>query len=299
MKINMKLKDDLSEKVYYDYADYPIYIKKGLLSYYPDFAAPSHWHDDIEMIAVIKGEMKYNINGKIVTLHPGDGIVINSKQMHFGYSDDKTECEFYCVLLHPLLLCATPAYEKNFVMPIIKNKGFDFILLSKNEVWQQEIYNMICSIYSVRNKKTAPLRVQSVFLNIWTLIYENMSVNEEQEKISSNLVVIKNMVRFIQQNFADKITLSDIAGAGAVGESKCCRMFKQYLNETPNAYLNQYRLDKSAELLRNTDMSITEIALFVGYAGSSYYTETFHKWFGKTPKQYREVAKQLIKSGIV
>lgn len=284
----MKLKADLSEKVHYNYADYPIYIKKGLLSYYPDYAAPSHWHEDIEMIAVIKGEMKYNINGKIVTLCAGEGIVINSKQMHFGYSDEKAECEFYCILLHPLLLCATLAYEKNFAMPIVKNKGFDFVLLSKNEAWQQNIYNLICNIYSVKNKKTAPLRVQSIFLSIWTLLYENLTVNEEKEKFSSDLAIMKNMIGFIQQNFADKITLSDIAGAGAVGESKCCKLFKYYLNETPNAYLNQYRLDKSAELLRNTDMTITEIALHVGYAGSSYYAEIFHKWFGKTPNEYRK-----------
>lgn len=95
------------------------------------------------------------------------------------------------------------------------------------------------------------------------------------------------MVGFIQQNYTDKISLADIATAGSVGESKCCKLFKKYINETPNAYLNQYRLNKSTELLKNTDMSITEIALSVGYTGSSYYTETFHKWFGKTPREFK------------
>lgn len=131
--IHMNLKDDRSEKINYDFVDYPIYIKKGLLSSYPNYAAPIHWHDDIELIAVLQGEMKYNINGEIVNLSKGEGIIVNSRQMHFGYSDDKKECEFYCILLHPLLLCINSAYEKDFVIPIIKNKNTDYITLSQKQ----------------------------------------------------------------------------------------------------------------------------------------------------------------------
>ena len=58
------------------------------------------------------------------------------------------------------------------------------------------------------------------------------------------------------------MTLSDIARAGAVGQSKCCKLFHQYFSQSPIAYLIQYRLTKSVELLRDTDMSMTEIAFF-------------------------------------
>ncbi len=135
---------------------------------------------------------------------------------------------------------------------------------------------------------TAPLLVQGLFTNLWALLYENIPLNEEIKAQNSDLTIIKNMLGFIQQNYTDKISLADISSAGLIGESKCCKLFKRYIGETPNTYLNQYRLNKSVELLKNTDMSITEIALSVGYTGSSYYTETFHKWFGKTPKEYRK-----------
>ena len=54
----LDMRDDRSEKVKYDYADYPIYIKKALLSTYSNFRAPIHWHDDMEFIYVVSGEMK-------------------------------------------------------------------------------------------------------------------------------------------------------------------------------------------------------------------------------------------------
>ena len=48
------LTDDRSEKVLYDYPDYPIYIRRGLLSFYPEYKASSHWHDDVEFISVFR-----------------------------------------------------------------------------------------------------------------------------------------------------------------------------------------------------------------------------------------------------
>lgn len=58
-----------------------------LLSNYPNYAAPNHWHDDIELIAVLDGEMKYNVNGEIINLINGNGtgrknIGTNSFHVH-------------------------------------------------------------------------------------------------------------------------------------------------------------------------------------------------------------------------
>lgn len=73
MSALIELKDDRSEKVQYDNLSYPIYIRRGILSRYPDYAAPTHWHDDIELIAVLDGQMNYNVNGEIIALHKGRG----------------------------------------------------------------------------------------------------------------------------------------------------------------------------------------------------------------------------------
>ena len=95
------------------------------------------------------------------------------------------------------------------------------------------------------------------------------------------------MIGFIQKNYTRRISLKEIALSGAVGQSKCCKLFAKYLGQTPNTYLNRYRLNKSLEFLRNGDMSITEIALSVGFGGASYYAEIFRKCFGKSPTEFR------------
>lgn len=289
MPILVELKDDRSEKIHYDYSGYPIYIRRGLLSLYPNYAAPNHWHDDIELIAVSTGEMKYNVNGEIIHLKSGNGILVNARQMHFGFSDTRSECDFICILLHPILLC-TASYENDFILPMICNEAMPYVFLNPDILWQQKILDQIHSMYADKNSKTAPLKVQSAFSAIWSLLYENIPQNSRDTKQQSNdLTLTKNMVGFIQKNYALKISLADIAASGAVGQSKCCKLFAKFFSQTPNEYLTQYRLNKSIELLRDTDMSITEIALSAGFGGASYYAELFRKWYGKSPTEFRAV----------
>lgn len=69
-----------------------------------------------------------------------------------------------------------------------------------------------------------------------------------------DLRCLKVMVGIIHLHFAQKLTLAQIAASGAVGQSKCCKLFMRFLNQTPMAYVNQYRLYQSLELLRDTAM---------------------------------------------
>ena len=66
---------------------------------------------------VFSGEMQYNVNGEILTLQAGEGLVVSSRQLHYGFSDEHRECDFLCVLLHPLLFCSTPAVEQAYIAP--------------------------------------------------------------------------------------------------------------------------------------------------------------------------------------
>lgn len=289
MNVSIELAADKSEKVTYDFPDYPFYIRKGILSNYPNFTAPNHWHDAIELIAVISGKMDYNVNGVIAHLSSGQGIIINSGQMHFGYSDQRFECEFICVLLHPMVLCSTPSFEQDFVEPVISNTQTPYIYLSSECIWQKNIYERIISIYENRGRKTAPLQILSEFSAIWALLFENMPPDDKKnEHRNRELSVIKSMVQFVQKNYAEKIRLSDIAKSGAVGESKCYKLFLKFFSQSPNVYLTQYRLNKSMDLLRSTDMPVVEIALSVGFSGASYYSETFRKWMHKSPTEFRK-----------
>ena len=295
MPILMELNENNLEKVCYDIPHYPVYIRRGLLSHYLNYSAPNHWHDDIELIAVLSDEMEYSVNGEILALKKGQGLLVNAGQMHFGFSRKKTECDFICILLHPMLLSPLPSFEQDFILPVIRNQNFPYLFLHEETSWERAIYEKALYLYNIRKEKTAPLKILAGFAEIWELLYENISVDKDRNKNNihenQDLNIVKKMAEFINNNYMEKLSLADIAAAGAVGQSKCCKLFARFFFQTPTMYLTQHRLTKSMELLLNTDLPVIEIALSVGFGSASYYTETFRKWIGKTPSEFRKEGK--------
>ncbi len=284
---------DGSERVKYDYDGYMAYIRRGLLSYYPGFAADSHWHDDLEFISVLSGSMDYNVNGEIIHLKAGQGVIINARQLHYGFSAERTDCEFYCVLLHPMLLCTSQQIDRDFVSPVLSDSSLPYVFLDSDTLWQREILSDIESVYLCKDKPNAPLYVQNTFYHIWILLSENTLKEKRAKRQDRNLSVLKDMLVFIQKNYANKITLQDIAKSGNVSKSTCLVIFKKYLQDTPANYLIGYRLKRAIKMLKSTDMPITEIALEAGFGGVSYFAETFRKYYGRSPSEYRKGRKNL------
>ena len=95
---------DLSERIDYNIPDLPIYARRDALSSFPDYRCPCHWHRDLEFIHVISGQMQYFVNGAIVTLEAGNGLVVNSSRLHYGFSPQQRQCWFTCVVVDPELL---------------------------------------------------------------------------------------------------------------------------------------------------------------------------------------------------
>ncbi len=286
---------DGSERVKYNYDGYMAYVRRGLLSNYPNFAADSHWHDDLEFISVLSGSIDYNVNGEILHLEAGQGIIVNARQLHYGFSAAHDECDFYCVLLHPMLLCISQHIDREFVSPILADSSLPYVLLDSKTGWQKEVLSDIESIYLHRDRSNAALYIQSIFYHIWIALYENTLNAKCTKPQDRNLSVLKDMLVFVQGNYANKITLDEIAAAGNVSKSTCLTIFKKYLQDTPTNYLIGYRLKRAMEMLKDSDLSITEVALEVGFGGVSYFAETFKKNYGCSPSEYRKQVKENSK----
>lgn len=144
--INVDVMGDASEIVHYDNPKLPLYMKYGRLSYYPDMKALCHWHEDVELICVIEGEMNYDVNGKKTLLLPGESIVINSRQMHYGYSNGGADCYFSCILFHPSLLMINAFTTAKYLSPILESAKLEYLHFARGETgtealaaWQEQI----------------------------------------------------------------------------------------------------------------------------------------------------------------
>ena len=301
--IEIQVMRDSSEIINYNTSDLPIKIIHPMLSDYPGKRVVCHWHDDIEMIYIVSGEMNYEINGKTVRLPEHSALFVNARQLHYGFSADDAECDFICVLFHPSVLRISDRFFHKMAEPIISNEGIEYILFEENDS---------CDYISVSGcmKDTADLRDEAppgyeleVIGNIdriWSVIFRwcetipaafgNAPYEDRQ--------IQRKMVSYIFSHYAEPLTLEEIATSGSVSRSKCCQIFKKFLGESPVDFVNSYRLEKSCLELRGSARSITEIALNCGFNHPSYFTKIFSRKYGCTPSAYRKNCNSTDKTTV-
>lgn len=283
---------DSSETVAYNNPLFPVYARYGILSTYPDYSAISHWHKDLEFILIKKGSMTYNVNGELIELSENNGIMVNSRQLHYGFSAQHNECEFICILVSPELLSGNPWFCQNYIELITENPACPYLYLD-HDSWQVSILDALDGLYRSFGvnpiKPRAYFEVIKYFIDIMKILYENLNLeNLSRTEESSDLISLRKMMTYIEEYYAQKITLEDIAQSGTCCKSRCSLLFKKYLNDTPVIYTTKLRLRKSLTALLTSDQSITDIAYEYGFCTASYYCENFKKYYGLSPLAYRK-----------
>jgi AraC-type DNA-binding domain-containing proteins len=95
-------------------------------------------------------------------------------------------------------------------------------------------------------------------------------------------------IKYICENYDQPITVQQLAEIENYNVTYYNDWFKELTGFPPNLYLRYVRINKAKELLIETDFSIMEVAVMVGYSSNSTLTRAFHSLTGMTPKEYRE-----------
>ncbi|GHV18334.1 hypothetical protein FACS189493_7630 [Spirochaetia bacterium] len=254
---------DLSERLHYNLPDFPLYVRKDELRRY-GYTAACHWHTDLEFILALDGSMDYFVNGKTVHINAHNGIFVNSKRLHYGFSADKTDCSFLAVVINPVLLLESSPSIKTYLEKKFGGHTDDFLLLNPDSAWQKKALVLLSRIYdemgNTRGGIRNPLRVLSRAVSLCADMGDHIQPVSGNRIDDRTRAAVWKMTGFIHQHYDTRITLDDIAASGAVCRSKCCELFKKYAEQTPNTYLLRYRITQSREMLRETNRTISEIS---------------------------------------
>lgn len=96
---------------------------------------------------------------------------------------------------------------------------------------------------------------------------------------------------YIDSNYNQDITLSQLCSMIYVSKAALTSLFKEVYGISVMQYLTKVRLSQAQFLLRNTDLSITEISIRVGFNNPTYFSEIFSKHIQLTPSEYRKNEK--------
>ena len=99
---------------------------------------------------------------------------------------------------------------------------------------------------------------------------------------------IETAVAYIRENLHRELSIQDICRNTNLSKTMLYDLFHRRFHCTVSGYINAQRVDRSMELLKNTDLSMEEISLKTGFSSASYYSKIFKKHTGLSPLQYRK-----------
>lgn len=121
-----------------------------------------------------------------------------------------------------------------------------------------------------------------------SLLIQNNSGNPSQSSRSeSHEKHVRKVIEFISKNYSGRISIGEIAANMNLDRSYLYSIFIKHMNMSPQDFLIRYRMDRAAEMMQNSGLSIGDIARSVGYEDPLQFSKMFKKTMGSSPRRFR------------
>lgn len=280
----------------YNIEDLPLYIAREEIYDFPIHKTVPHWNDELETIYVRKGEIYISDNGKRILLKEDDIAIVEPGCVHFLESKNNENCTYYCGVASEDIFSNTAGIFDRYVGPLFHSPKPRVLVIPGEAEKSSEIQSLFLQMNTdlLEKPPAYELRIVAAFHQYIALIFE--AFNPDGKVIHSNIskseAAIRNMLSYIHLHYSESISIEDLCKEGLVSRNNCFAIFEKYTGDTPANYILKYRLITSRRMLKNTEMSLSEIATACGFTHQSHFTNHFTKHHGITPLQYRKKSRQ-------
>lgn len=257
----------LDEKTY-------LYISNTIID--DQFKTNFHSHNNLEILLFTDGV------GKLITLNEqynistGDLVIINSNAKHCEVSK---KLSFYAIGINDLSIFNKEEYG-NKIIYLKNTNNYHKVILTLFELIYAELENKTKKSSDIINN-AVKLLVNILENKLELVTYKNENKSFENDTIS----IIKNI---IENNYYLDIKLDELAHKLSLSKSKICHEFKMQTNMSIIEYKINLQLQESLNLLKISDMNISQIASLVGFNSTSYFIKVFKNKYGVSPKEYKK-----------
>lgn len=274
------------------------YYECRIPEYFP--LVPLHWHKEFEINYVIegKGEFIYECENEKFITDTGDIMVVLPNRLHaiYPYQDS---FQVYDTLVFREEMLGINREERtwvSYIEPMINGTYGIIAPITKANQFYEEMKECIEQIFTYSKKKEpiADLYIKSGLLRFICLLEESGCVKFIKKQEDKFIESIRSALTFVNENYREDICVEQLAAMVHLSKSYFMYCFKRVVGVSPMEYIIQLRIKNACELLRNSNATSIEIAYTCGFQNLSNFNRQFKKCVGYTPKQYRQLQKNLL-----
>lgn len=253
------------------------------------FQIPVHWHDEFEIIYVRSGFLTVSISGESYIGKTGEAFVVSPGNLHLMGSQSGT-VDYYTFLfpLKYISFRTDDMLDEKLLEPL--NSGH-LMICPRVKDTAKELCEQLIEIYEAKKEESeskiaTQVRTKIILLQFILEMWKKGFVIENDT--NGRNTVEKEMVSYIQQNFTGKISLREFGEQFHLSEKYISRYFKEHFHITLSQYVTYLRLEHAKQLLQDTDIPVTDVAMQSGYQNVSYFIRSFQKAYAVSPLKYRK-----------
>lgn len=259
---------------------------------HPRYQMPYHWHLEYEIIRVLEGYFHLIADGRQVTAQKGDLLLIPGGALHGGNAE---ECVYECIVFDMKLMLSNNKICNKLIQQLLRH---EISISLKLPADLPDLKKAADDLFRFMHEKTPGyefLAQGALFTMLGSIFHAGAyQVSKPQNSVSAHQIKrLKAVLNYIEEHYAEPISLDDMSRIAGLSPRYFCRFFRKMTQCTPTEYLNYYRIESACEQLADAWVTITDVAFSCGFNDISYFIKSFHKAKGLTPKQYKELSRQI------
>lgn len=227
---------------------------------------------------IISGKGIYTVNNKTYHLKAGDGFLIYPNELIYYKADKDDPWEYAWIGF-------TGTKIREYLNKTSLTKENPVFSFEKEGNLVKAIDSVIYSTNLTSNKN---IKIISALYDFIYYLLEEIPKGSNLDKITPK-AYIEEALMYIQSNYQDNINVSDVANYLSIDRSYFHRLFKKYVNKSPQEYILYLKFEKASDLLLTTELKIGDIARSIGYSDIFLFSKNFKKLKGCSPSEYRKV----------
>lgn len=256
-----------------------------------------HYHDWIEIVYLIHGDLEFQDNNQIRQLKEGEFVVVNPMSIH------STRCRQG----NTAILLQIPISFLEKLVPDIRKYVFTVDYDSEDPRVQTKLWEIASTLQNLWiayqfHVDGYQFRCYSLIFELIYILIHSFSHKVDQKELyrnQKNMQRIRFIMDYVAQHYTESISIPQIADALGLNEIYFSRFFKKTMGITFLEYLNMVRLEKIHIDLLNTDLSIQDIRERHGFYNEKVFRRMFRELYGCSPKEVRKgqqsIALQSLK----
>jgi len=257
-------------------------------------------HDYLEILYILQGEVRFQIQHRAFTARTGDLLVIGSTFFHRPLKSDSPSARAVALYFRPEVLRSGDAGGEDieFLIPFMaENSEFSHVVAANTGV-PAEVLNFMKRIagHLPAGNSRSQLTVRTFLRTILILLvnhYSDLKLNLEAfRRRQEDIDRLRPLFEFVDGSLGNGITVKEAAACVHMSKSYFTKFFRRVTGQPFVTYLHHHRVGKAQALLTSTDRSIAEVGQEVGFCDQSYFGLIFHKLVGRSPRQYRNDARK-------